>query len=292
MSDVVTAHLLHAFAIARLTGAPALACIAGVRSSSGLLGLSGAPKHWTAPAGLVEIAVLADLALGASVRTQAGADKQMPTLSMTIDLAGTPPPAARLDVATAAAALHERFASTAGTLRDGGRAIGHCAATFAVASANATLLPWERQGAIDAVHPLAEDDLDAAEEHLLHAIRAAGDRCWSDAVLEASITESTPLQITASDLLANRFGTVQGGLLFALAARAASQAAEGSTRVRGGHVDFLSAGDVTQPLDTAATVLSAGRRTSFIRSDIRQGPRLVATGSFVLQAVSAHAAPT
>lgn len=98
------------------------------------------------------------------------------------------------------------------------------------------------------------------------------------------MTGTGPLRLVASALLANRAGTVQGGVLFALAARAAASAVDGPVRMRGGHLDFLSAGGVAEPLDATATVLGAGRRTSFARSEIRQHGRLVAAGSFVQHA--------
>ncbi len=279
--DPVDRHVLRAFALARTTGAPALACLAGVGSTSeGTYGLTGTPDGWTAPVGLLEIAVLADLALGAAARAQAGADRRMPTLSLTIDLAGSPPPAARLDVVADPPAIDDGFVSTAGTVRDGGHAIGHCAATFALGSSGFAVLPWEQRAGAS-VEPLAEHDLDDAEARMLGAVRGAAGTSWSDAVLDDATHDG---RLIASALLANRAGTVQGGVLFALAARAAATAVEGPVRMRGGHLDFLSAGDVAHPLDATSTLLSAGRRTSFARSEIRQEGRLVATGSFVQHA--------
>lgn len=278
-------HVLHAFALARTTGAPALAYLAGVGATpAGTVGLTAAPADWTGPVGHLEIAVLADLALGAAARAQAGADRRMPTLSLTIDLAGPPPPAARLDVVADPPAIEDGFVSTAGTVRDDGHAIGHCAAAFALGSAGFAVLPWEeRAGA--AVEPLDEADLDDAEAQMLGAIRAASGAGWSDAVLDGAVTGSGPLSLVASPLLANRAGTVQGGVLFTLAARAAALTVDGPVRMRGGHLDFVSAGDVSRPIVATSTLLSAGRRTSFARSEIRQDERLVAVGSFVQHAV-------
>lgn len=284
MIDPADRHVLRALALARGTGAPALACLAGVGSTSdGTYGLTGIPDGWTAPVGLLEIAVLADLALGASARARAGADRRMPTLSLTIDLAAPPPPAARLDVVADEPAVEDGFASTAGTVRDGGRAIGHCAATFALGSAGFTVLPWEDRAGV-AVEPLAEDDLYDDEAEMLAAVRSAEGASWSDAVLDAAVTGAGPLRLVASRLLANRAGTVQGGVLFALAARAAATAVDGPVRMRGGHLDFVSAGDVAEPLDATSTLLGAGRRTSFARAEIHQGGRAVAAGSFVQHA--------
>ncbi|OJY47719.1 MAG: hypothetical protein BGP03_33940 [Pseudonocardia sp. 73-21] len=279
--DPVDRHVLRAFAIARTTGAPALACLAGVGATpEGTFGLTGAPDGWTAPVGLLEIAVLADLALGAAARAEAGSDRRMPTLGLTIDLAGGLPPAARLTVAADEPAIDDGFVSTAGTVRDGDRAVGHCAATFALGSAGFAVLPWELRDAAS-VDPLAEPDLDAAETGMLAAVRAATGSSWSDAVLDDAIRDG---RLHASPLLANRAGTVQGGVLFALAARAAASAVDGPVRMRGGHLDFLSAGDVAHPLDTTSTLLGAGRRTSFARAEISQDGRLVAVGSFVQHA--------
>lgn len=173
MGDPVDRHVLRAFALARATGAPALACLAGVGpTAEGTFGLTGAPARWTTPAGLLDVAVLADLALGAAARARAGADRRMPTLSLTLDLAGSLPPPATLHVAADEPAIEDGFVSTAGTVRDGGRAIGHCAATFALGSSGFSVLPWEERAGSD-VDPLAERDLDAAEAAVLRSVRSA-----------------------------------------------------------------------------------------------------------------------
>ncbi|ROZ52884.1 hypothetical protein EEB12_29045 [Rhodococcus sp. WS1] len=229
--------------------------------------------------------MLADLALGASARAEGGADKQMPTLSMTIQLARPLPPPGRIEVTTDTPAVHDRFLSTAGALRDEHTVIGHCTAAFAVGSAQAPRLPWEQSGG-EAVAPLLKQDLCGPELQMFETVMAAESESWGDFILNTATLRSPSLRFQATPLMANRFGTVQGGLLFALAARGASAATSGPSRVKVGHVDFLAAGDVTQELEVSATVLSAGRRTSFVRAEITQGERLVATGSFVQQTVT------
>lgn len=178
--------------------------------------------------------------------------------------------------------------STSGALLDGSSVIGHCAATFALGDIGYAVLPWERPDN-ELTEAVNEESLDEAARMALDAARRAvgADRAWSDTFLEA--VEATSLagmgatyqsRLQMSPLMANRAGTVQGGVLLALVVRSAITVA-GPSRVVASHIDFIAAASIERPLDAAPVTLRSGRKTSFIRTEIRQDGGLVASASII-----------
>lgn len=277
--------VLRAFALSRATGAPALSCLAGVRAepvpgAAVRLGLPGGPT------GLLDVAMLADLALGAAVRSRVGADRQLPTVTLTVQLTAPLPAASTVRVRAEGSAVGSyRQASAAGAVLDGETPVGHCGATFALGRRLQVVMPWEQRDRVEP-DPLTEDRLTDVEAAALATIRARNSTSAGEALLAAGCEpggrDPSHLRLTPSTLLANRSGTVQGGVLFALADRSAALASAGDLAT--GHAQFVSGADVAVPLDASSVVLRSGRRTSFVRTDVHQAGRLVATASFVRRA--------
>ena len=141
--DERTARLRAGLARSRATGAPWLACAAGVQAvrqpgscagSDTLLGYSPGSGQVgsVGPAGPTDLAVLADLALGASVRACLGLDRRLATVSMTIQLANGVPDASQLRVrAPRSPSTGEELAlARRQRARQPGGQVGSCSAAF------------------------------------------------------------------------------------------------------------------------------------------------------------------
>lgn len=288
---------LRALGISRATGAPWLACMTGVESvpaddrTACELRLGAIADLGRASAGLFDAAMLADLALGAAVRVHAGARRPLPLLSLTLELSPVPLPA-DISVRGRGEPAADGLARSYGTVLGGGTVIGHCLATFAVAASasDRVPLPWESAGPA-ALPDVLPESLNMAEQEMLTAVRevARGEpgsaRAWTDELLAASCAvgpgspAGTVLRPSAAML--NRSGQVQGAVLFWLAAfpPAAATGPDGM-RMASGHLQCLSPAAPDVPLSASRAVLHSTRRTVFVRADIRQEDRPVASGAF------------
>lgn len=212
--------------------------------------------------GLTDGAILADFALGAALRARLGPGQRLPTITLTVEIEP-----ARLSSGTSvrswAEPVHLGLGRSHGVFLHGGERIGHCSATFAVPQRGTDLepLPWE----VTQSAPPA----DGAEPAAAEAVFARA--CSTDGET-ATVLQPIPA-------LLNRSGSLQGGVLFRLAASLSRDDA----RMVSGHVQFLAVTEADQPVTVDSHPTGETRRTLFVHSLVRQQDRLLAAGSFLFR---------
>ncbi|MEQ4724165.1 hypothetical protein [Nonomuraea sp. B19D2] len=298
----IAARALRAFELTRVTGAPWFAGMMGVEAMPTVgpatheLRCEAGDALGSASLGLLDIAMLADLALGAALRSRLGAGRPLPTLTLTLELDPV-----RLPTGTSVRGWSEPVTAglgrTYGVILHEGRPIGRCLALFAVAESAPDLapMPWETPGGARSAEGRAAETLSETERAMLAALPARGapelgkDFSWTDALLAAACTDDPDMPgdtlLSPNAAMLNRSGQVQGGVLFWLAATAAlaGAAAGGRPRLVSGRLQFLSAARPVSPLSASPTVTHVTRRTSFARTEIQQDGRPVASGEFVFR---------
>lgn len=266
------------------SGAPPLGHLVGlhrVPAVDGALGLAmdeGRPAMVGRP-GLLEVAMLADLALGGVLRNRIGLSFPMPTISMTIQL--TPGRISEVTRAEAhCAAPSERTApSHARLLTAEGEAVGDTQGIFSLPpmpyNGPRRAMPWDSFDELKVgTHEQAEDQPEdgIVEDVTVHAL-GMPTRAWGSSHIERQMDmdgEFPVLMPTA--VMANRLGHVQGGALLTAAVLAAA--------TRGGFppeslvaatIDFIDAGDLKSPLRMRTTVLRQTKRSLFAVVLLEQG---------------------
>ena len=283
MTDVPTA-----LALRRVTGAPLLGLLLELRQAAAgpdaihLEGLSA----W-GPLGVMELATMADLALGGAIRRKVGTATLMPTLTLTLELDRD---ADGCDAAVCAEA-EPTIGGTAGAVgrvssTDG--LVGRCMATFVVGScgADVTPLPWEINGppAASASSRLGEEQLTDGEAAVLAALEPASEGSLEARLLRASWQSEDGRSRAAFEpglALLNRAGHLQGGATVGLAVAAARAANPRPARLTSAHVQFVRPA-LARRLQVVGRLVRAGRRISFVTVELSQDDRVVATGSITL----------
>lgn len=288
------AAVREALAAQSATGVPWLGLAMGLERVDAAAG--NTELRARAPVGVTELAVIADFALGAALRTRLGPTTLLATLTLTLqvdDFAA----ASEANVRAHAEPTHGAVAPARGEVLVGGLPIGACLATFALpthGSSGMPPLPWERSAAKErrgsaAASPTAAHG-DRKRSHSDGSAEAptarAGERSLGDALVAPDLTRggdgAAHGRLDASPLLANRAGQVQGGALAGLAVAAARTAAEQpAAGPVSAHILFLRPAEPAA-LDVHADVLRAGRRAAFVRVDVNQGGSLVASAQVVL----------
>ncbi|MEO6882134.1 MAG: acyl-CoA thioesterase domain-containing protein [Mycobacteriaceae bacterium] len=244
-------------------------------------------------AGVTDLAMLVDLAAGAALRAELGADRRLATTALDVQLLSPLPDLDQL-VARATTSASDGRRGTAGVeLLAGGAALGHAVVAFAVLGGGLPPVPWEQpSGTPDYVVAGAEDALDPAGRTALAQVRDAGALSWSEALLQGGCTRagtsSTVLQ--PSPLMANRAGGVQGGVLVGLAVLAAAGSVENAGQLDAVHVDFAAAASVSTEISASVATLRHGRRSQLRRVDLHQDTEheekvLVAAATVALRTV-------
>jgi acyl-coenzyme A thioesterase PaaI-like protein len=280
-----------ALATSRVTGAPPLGLLLGlqrVRRTGADLELRFDPRRPAATdVGLLDTAVLADLALGGALRARHGAGRSLPTVSLTLHLARRRfPPDIR--VRAWADPVVDGLADARGELVSGDALLGRALATFAVPdrAERRPALPWEAgpdvvPGPVD----LTPDERALARD--LEAVRARDGRSWAEELLAHAcrrpVSEDPALTCRPTPVLRNRAGDLQGGVLFGIAAAAAGDAAAAASRVVSGHIVFAKRATAGSPVRAAPTAIRETRRTRFVRADVQQAGEIVATATFTLR---------
>jgi acyl-coenzyme A thioesterase PaaI-like protein len=231
----------------------------------------------------LDLAVLADLAVGAALRARTGQGALMPTLTLTLQLLG-PEEIEDVRVRAWAESLEGTVASARAAVVGAGGPLGSCLATFALAGAGATPgrpLPWEVDSPVPD-EPEALGELSEEERTALAALDGHGALAGRVAAPEWDGTARGRLE--AGPLVLNRAGAVQGGVLAGLACAAARRAAgRESARVAALHLAFLRPAPSGE-LRVAAEVLHAGRRATSLRAEVMAGAAVVATAMVALAA--------
>ncbi|RBM18790.1 hypothetical protein DI005_17315 [Prauserella sp. PE36] len=241
--------------------------------------------------GLVEMAMLADFALGGALRREVGLTRPLPTLSLTLDLAG--PLASDGTITTAEAGEiaigPDGIGTAAGEFRGRQAVFGHCTATFAIPSKGRQgALPWDDP--VDTSRPETPrtpepGDLGAGDEAVLRAVRAADDagRSWGDHLIaEATVDHPAGYVLRPTAAMTNRAGAVQGGVLFAMAARYGAPRDDGPRpRLAAGTMRFLAATDAETPVWTESLTEHATRRSVFTQVRLLQRNNVRAVAGLV-----------
>ena len=245
------------------------------------------------------LAVLADFALGTSIRADLDPATRLATVSMTLELAAEP----RAGIVAATSRCHGFIGDGDGrigrgrvVLEDAGGEFGYGSGAFMVVKPPPGValhpVPMRKRG--DAEPPLlAERDLAA---HELRILRHA------DEALERSARSGQPFMRHFWGLLpqaapggascvmpngphvGNRVGYVQGGILFALGAATAVAALPEGWTLASMAAAFVSPGQ-GPALKAHASVVHQGQRVSVIRTDVTRGD-----GRRVLEVMSTHIA--
>lgn len=288
-------HIRTALAVTRANGAPPLAVLLGmgpVWPTEAAVELRYSPDRPrpALPLGMPDVAMLADFALAAALRTRYAGGRSIPTASLTVQLSEPVAPA-DLRVRAWPGEPTDGVADARGELLSGGRVVGRALGSFVLrdTTPQARTLPWTRRWEAPSVDPVPAEELTGQERavlgDLLRAARAPeGHRSWTERLLDLS-GNGTGWQ--PSSAMVNRGGTVQGGVIFALAHAAALGAAgpaEGPLRMVSGHVAFAAPAGTGAPITPAASLAHATKRTRFARAELRQDERTIAIGDFVLRA--------
>jgi acyl-coenzyme A thioesterase PaaI-like protein len=252
--------------------------------------LSIVPGPWSADASgqtdLGALAILADLALGASIRAQLSRESRIATVSLSLQFTGAPR-TGRLRAAGEFQGFFEGGAGRLGLSRVAvtGRAGQICYGTgsfMALAPPKGVTLhpvPLRKKGAQEPRLP-DEKNLDREERKILARARAAlaagGNfigRFWGDA------------KTLRNGLHAgNRVGHAQGGILIAMAAKSAAAKLRGKWRLGAVTALYISPGE-GRTLRASSTVVHQGRLTAVVRTRITGKNKRA-----VLEVLSTHAA--
>lgn len=282
------------------TGAPPLGHLAGLHrkpADGGRYALALDPTRpaLTGGAGVLEFAMLADLALGGVIRNQIGLALPLPTVSMTIQLA----PGRTREVAWADAECTvqlERTASARSQLFTAdGEVVGDAVGVFALPKlpydGPGRGMPWDlplddhspkkdpawadesvplsadRESLVDSIHAHAAGDPDCAwgTQHVAEQLISAGEGAGEG--VDGFVLTPTPPMV-------NRLGHVQGGVLFTAAVLAAARAAGFPVEtLTTATIKFIEAADLDGPLVPEVTVLRAGGRSLFTSTVLVQNGR-------------------
>lgn len=293
---------VRALSLARSTGAPALACLAGLLptpASAGRFALGLGARPGQQRTGLVELAMLADLALGGALRQRVGLTRPLPTLSLTLDLGGPleqEKPSPTVVVGETSSAEHG-VATAGGSVQGHSGVVGHCTATFAVPSrGEQDELPWDRPAGVqtstntatacttasELLPDRATEEADRALARALHAADSAS-QSWGDYLLaRATTTNGDDAVLSPSAVMTNRAGNVQGGVLFALAANAgAPDDAASPPWPTSATMRFLRGADAGTPITAVAELQHATRRTVFTEVLLIQSDEIRAVASLI-----------
>lgn len=245
------------------------------------------------PADIGSLAVLADFALGTSIRADLDPATRLATVSMTLELAAMP----RAGLVSAASRCHGfvgegdgRIGRARVVLEDAGGELGYGSGAFMVLKPppGVTLhpVPQRKRGDPEPA-VLAERDLTPDELAILRRAEQALE--WRPFLRHfwGFLPEATPSGASCvmpnGPHVGNRVGYVQGGILFALGAATAMAALPETWKLSSLSAAFISPGQ-GPALKAQASVLHQGQRVSVVRTEIRRSD-----GRLVLEAMSTHA---
>lgn len=247
---------------------------------------------------LGSLAVLADFALGTSVRADLDPATRLATVSMTLELGAAPP----AGIVRAASCCHGfvgegdgRTGRSRVLLEDPGGEIGYGSGAFMVLKPPPERIlhpvPLRKRGDTEPP-PLAERDLAPEELRILRHADEALERAaksrqpfirhfWG--FLPERAKGAAWCVMPIGPHVGNRVGFVQGGILLGLAAVTASTALPESWTLSGIAAAFISPGEGAA-LKAQANVVHHGRRVSVVRTELTRSD-----GRRVLEVMSTHA---
>ncbi|HKU46918.1 MAG TPA: acyl-CoA thioesterase domain-containing protein [Burkholderiales bacterium] len=240
------------------------------------------------------LAVLADFALGTSIRADLDPATRLATVSMTLELAATP----RTGTVRASSRCHGfigegdgRVGRSRVVLEDAGGEFGYGSGAFMVLKPppGVTLHPVPHRKRGDPEPPLlAERDLAPDELAILrHADRVLDRKpflrhFWG--FLPQAVDGGATCVMPNGPHVGNRVGFVQGGILLGLGAATASAALPESWLLSTITAAFLTPGQ-GPALEARASLVHQGQRVATVRTEVRRSD-----GRRVLEAMSTHLA--
>jgi len=247
------------------------------------------------------LAVLADLALGTSIRADLDPATRLATVSMTLELAAAP----GAGVVSAAARCHGFIGEGDGRIGRSRVVLENAAGEFGYGSGAFMVLqpppavtlhpvPMRKRG--DAEPPLlTERDLTPDELRILRHADQALERAactgqpfirhfWG--LVPEAVSGGASCVMPNGPHVGNRVGYVQGGILFGLAAATATAALPETWMLTSMAAAFISPGQ-GPALRAQASVVHQGQRVSVIRTEVVRSD-----GRRVLEVMSTHAAVT
>ncbi|MFE0726113.1 PaaI family thioesterase [Streptomyces sp. NPDC058794] len=278
----------------RRTGAPPLGHLVGLHriatpGSAFTLAFDLSRPALAGGASILEVAMLADLALGGVLRNSVGLTVPMPTVSMTIQLH----PGQMSSIVTAEAevtALAQRTALSRGRLCTGdGAIVGDAQAVFALPAlpydGPGRSMPWDtwvqaqtdgvglpeqaetEEGAWPGCERLPEQIAAHASDNPVHA--------WGTTHIREHMTQSgSGAAMTPTVQMANRLGHVQGGALLTAAVIAAEQNSDFTVdNLVTTTIEFLDAARLEAPVLAAVRVLRQSGRSLFVSIVLKQDDR-------------------
>lgn len=239
----------------------------------------------------MEIAMLADFALGGALRRTTGPDHPLPTVTLDLQLTGEVRSASQLVTwPSSTVAIEGGLGSATASIEEGDVVLGQCSALFSVSPSATRVapLPWDVDTEGEATST-GEEQLTLAERNLVGLISGhagtSGSRSWSESLIESLFAPRAAGEarrsVTPEAFMTNRGGFLQGGVLFAVAAHAALEGGGDALRLASGHIEFISSAIPAAELTVSVEPLHETRRTVFTRAFVHQDGRLVANASFV-----------
>lgn len=236
--------------------------------------------------GILEVAMLADLALGGAIRSQVGPALPLPTISMTLQLA--PGRTSHVTWADGDCTAHvERTATARVQLRTAaGEAVGDAQGVFALPAmpydGPARAMPWdslETDAPTDPVDDVLQWRPESSEAPLVDGVvdhSARIQRCaWGTTHVEQQLApDGDFLALTPTGPMVNRLGHVQGGVLLTTAVLAAAQQGDfPSDSLVTSTIDFMEAASLDAPVVAKVSILRASGRSLFASVLLVQGER-------------------
>jgi acyl-coenzyme A thioesterase PaaI-like protein len=241
----------------------------------------------------VALATLADLALGAAIRSHLEPTSRLGTATLTVQHPHDAVTGRLVARGQAEPYDGEQKPGRCIVTTSGGAMVGNAQGWFATLPPPPgrilTLLPWDRREPPTIVMPTLSD-LDEQEAAAVAAARAAGERASrrgtsiSDELLNfdwhPAIEGCSSGEMANGPELSNRVGHIQGGALYGAAALVATRALNvPAATLIDGHYQFVRPADGAF-LHGEGTVLRRGRMAAFVEARLAVDGKLVGAGLF------------
>ena len=275
-----------------VTGAPPLGHLVGLHRLSEpdggyALALDPDRAAMVGGAGLLEVAMLADLALGGVIRNRVGLAVQMPTISMTIQLT----PHRVSEVASADGELTAEVGRTASARSRlstaAGEIVGDAVGVFALPRLPYTgpgrSMPWDVVGE-EITDETKEFDDTVVEDIAAHAEGSPTVAWGTSHVVQRLVTTGDRREFAPDPVMANRLGHVQGGALFTAAVLAAAgKGGFSADSLATGTIAFLEPVRQREMINAEVTVIKSSGRSLFADVRLQQDDRTCCTVSTVFR---------
>ncbi|OWW19014.1 hotdog domain-containing protein [Noviherbaspirillum denitrificans] len=241
------------------------------------------------------LALLADVAMGASIRARIHPTVRLATTGMQLQFSGVAPKAPLEATATCDGYVRGapgQHALSSVTVRQGGELICRASGVFMVVPAPGGKVlppfPWRTRDELQVDLPATLDDEECAILARADALLAAPD--CADSFIRRFLAYrtvrdegGTTTTMPNGPHIGNRVGHLQGGVLLGLAAVNAHAALDGNWALTGLSASFMRPGE-GQEMRARSRVVHCGRHTAMVRTEVFAEDRQI------LDAMTTHAA--